>query len=255
VEFRLYGWNAAMPFDSTHLVGASMRARFASIAGGEVDPTGQLSVNGDYFHLAGSTLAIDLGGHSAGINYDALNVTGVVELEGNLEVSLIYADALQFSPILGDSFEILTAMEGLSGSFSEVSLPMLTEGLDWSINYSAHSVSLNVVASADFNSDGNVDGDDLLVWKNHFGTFNADRANGDADHNGVVDGRDLLQWQRQVDATTNLEGKLQMSVPEPSVAALVGALTCFALPILRTYRRPNPNCICVDQCGSSWITS
>ena len=232
VEFRLYGWNAMTPLSSTHLVGASMRARFASIAGSEVDPTGQLAISGDYFHLAGSTLSIDLGGRSAGVDFDAVNVVGAVELEGDLNVSLVDANGSPFSPTLGDSFEILTAVDGLSGSFSDASLPALAGGLDWFIDYSPNSVSLNVVASADFNSDGSVDGDDLLAWQNSFGNQDAVRANGDADRNGIVDGNDFLHWQRQLGMTMNLNSQVQTPVPEPPIAALVCALVCLISPIL-----------------------
>ena len=231
VEFRLYGWNAATTLASTHLVGASMRARFASIAGSEVDPTGQLAINGDYFHLAGSTLAIDLGGRAAGVDFDALNVTGFVDLAGTLNVSLVDGDGPLFAPTLGDSFEILTAAEGLSGRFSDVSLPAIAAGLDWFIDYSPNGVSLEVVASADFNNDGSVDGDDLLVWKNNVGRVDAIRTYGDADRNGIVDGNDFLQWQRQVGVTPILGDVFKTSVPEPSGAAL-SFLACLILPLL-----------------------
>lgn len=233
VQFRLYGWNAKTTLASTHLIGASMRARFASIAGSEVDPTGQLAVNGDYFHLAGSTLAINLGGHSAGVDFDAVNVTGGVDLAGNLNVSLVDANGLLFAPTLGDSFEILTAAGGLSGRFSEVSLPALAAGLDWFVNYSPYSVSLDVVASADFNNDGSVDGDDLLIWKNNFGRLDAVRTNGDADGNRIVDGNDFLRWQRQVQAT--IQGNASHThVPEPSALTIACAFAGLISPFIET---------------------
>ena len=49
---------------------------------------------------------------------------------------------------------------------------------------------------ADFNGDGTVDGDDLLVWRAHFPMLaGANRADGDADGDGDVDGKDFLMWQ------------------------------------------------------------
>jgi hypothetical protein len=235
VEFRLYGWHAMTPLDSTHLVGASMRARFASIVGSAVDPAGQLAINGDYFHLAGSTLSIELGGHSAGVDFDVVNVAGAVDLAGQLEVSLVDVDGSPFSPALGDSFEVLTALDGVSGSFSDISLPTLGEGLDWFIGYSPNSVSLNVVASADFNGDGSVDGDDLSAWQDNFGKLDAVRANGDADRDGIVDGHDVLQWQRQIGTTSTLESNAHLAIPEPSLAAFMCSLTCLMSPLWRTF--------------------
>jgi hypothetical protein len=229
VEFRLYGWNATTPLDGTHLVGASMRGKFASVVGSQVDPTGELTVEGDYFHLAGSTLAIDLGGPIAGIDFDAVHVLGQAELEGNLNVSLASGSSAPFAPNIADSFEILTAAGGLSGSFSDISLPSLSEGLDWFIDYSGNSVSLRVVAAADFNIDGTVDSQDLVAWQGGFASPNPTKRNGDADHNGVVDGDDFLEWQRQVGLTAGQVNAAHSPVPEPLSLALLGipaVLTC-----------------------------
>jgi hypothetical protein len=219
VEFRLYGWNAVTPLAATHVVGASMRASFASVVGSQVDPTGRLTIQGDYFHLAGSTLAIDLGG-TAAANLDALQVLGEVELNGDLLVSLVDTGQFPFSPGRGDSFEIITAAEGLSGNFTNVSLPALDAGLDWFLDYSANSVTLQVVASADFNSDGSVDHDDLLAWKSGFGRTSADRTDGDADSDNDVDGQDFLQWQRQLGAH-GLGLVSATRIPEPTESALL----------------------------------
>ncbi len=50
-----------------------------------------------------------------------------------------------------------------------------------------------VAAPADFDNDGDVDGNDLAQWEDNFG---AD-ANADADSDGDTDGADFLAWQRQ----------------------------------------------------------
>ncbi len=165
VEFRLYGWNAATALDSTHLVGASMRARFASIAGSAIDPTGNLVVQGDLYHLDGGVIAIDLGGYAAGLDYDTLDVLGEVELEGDLVVSLVEVGGSAFAPALGDSFDILTADQGVGGEFGDAVLPLLSLGLDWQIVYSSNAVTLNVIGNADFNHDGIIDAADYVVWR------------------------------------------------------------------------------------------
>lgn len=78
-----------------------------------------------------------------------------------------------------------------------------------------------VCPSADFDYDGDVDGDDLTIWQTALGT---DRA-GDADSDNVSDGSDFLIWQRQ------LSPPLATPVPEPSwlilaASAIIGVATC-----------------------------
>jgi PEP-CTERM motif len=169
VEFRLYGWNAATTLDSTHVTAASMRARFASVPGSSIDPTGSLVVQGDLYHLEGGTIAIDLGGHAAGSDYDTLDVAGKVELEGDLLVSLVDVGGDPFAPLLGDSFTILSATGGVTGEFGNVDLPLLSMGLDWQVDYLPNAVALSVVSTADFNRDGMVDAADYIVWRNNGG--------------------------------------------------------------------------------------
>jgi hypothetical protein len=71
--------------------------------------------------------------------------------------------------------------------------------------------------TADFDNDGNVDGDDLTVWKNSFGAPGAD-ANGD----GVSDGADFLAWQREfgLGVAPAASSLALLAVPEPGSAAL-----------------------------------
>ncbi len=56
--------------------------------------------------------------------------------------------------------------------------------------------------AADFNQDGNVDGDDFLLWQAGFNLFagNATTSDGDANGDGLVNGDDLLIWQLEYDA-------------------------------------------------------
>lgn len=53
------------------------------------------------------------------------------------------------------------------------------------------------IPSADFNRDGDVDGQDFLAWQRGFGLNNADSGNGDSDGDGDVDAQDLANWQNQ----------------------------------------------------------
>ena len=48
--------------------------------------------------------------------------------------------------------------------------------------------------SADFDTDGDIDGADFLIWQRNFGDTTAVHADGDANVNGVVDSDDLQTW-------------------------------------------------------------
>jgi hypothetical protein len=69
------------------------------------------------------------------------------------------------------------------------------------------------VAAADFNADGAVDGNDLLIWQVHYGTSSDC---GDADGDGQVTGSDFLIWQRQFSVPSSMSSSVM--VPEPHLA-------------------------------------
>jgi arylsulfatase A len=170
IEFRLYGWGAGSATDNTHITAASMRARFASIVGVPIDPTGSISVQGDFYHQAGGQIAIDLGGHSAGVDYDTINVTGKVDLAGDLSVALADVGGSPFAPGSGDIFQILTATQGVTGQFANVALPTLPWDLNWRVNYLTNAVTLSVLITGDFNHDGLVNDADYVVWRKNNGS-------------------------------------------------------------------------------------
>jgi hypothetical protein len=69
---------------------------------------------------------------------------------------------------------------------------------------------------ADFDHDGDVDKDDLPVWRTAFGV----NGNGDADDDGDTDGADLLIWQRQLGNDATPAVAAGNAVPEPAAASL-----------------------------------
>ncbi len=79
--------------------------------------------------------------------------------------------------------------------------------------------------TADFNTDGAVNGFDFLSWQRGFGTpgGGATLEQGDADANGAVDNDDLVIWQTQYGTTTALaaaavSAPLQAALSEPVAA-------------------------------------
>ena len=79
---------------------------------------------------------------------------------------------------------------------------------------------LEPLRPADFDGDGDVDGDDLAEWSLGFGTMNAIWTDGDADGDADVDGSDFLQWQRGLSQGTGIETFSSSVVPEPSASSL-----------------------------------
>lgn len=75
---------------------------------------------------------------------------------------------------------------------------------------------------ADFDRDGDVDGDDLHNWR---AAYTDGTTLGDADGDGVTNGRDFLIWQRQVGLGA-VAGSF--AVPEPTSAVLL-LMGCLAL--------------------------
>ncbi len=68
----------------------------------------------------------------------------------------------------------------------------VVDGNDVSIGFIYSMLPLRSVGGADFNDDEKVDGIDLSIWQNGYGT----NAAGDVDGDGDTDGADFLLWQR-----------------------------------------------------------
>ena len=167
-----------------------------------------------------STLGVELASISPAADptdvLGLVNISGASALAGTLSISL----ASGFAPTLGDSYEIVRASGGLSGAFAVESLPALGGGLGFDVLYTPTAVVLSVVSapqfSADFDEDGDVDGDDLNTrWKPGFG---ASSTIADADDDGDSDGADFLEWQRQVGS--GLAVAAGGVVPEPGAMVL-----------------------------------
>lgn len=74
---------------------------------------------------AGNTLLVEIGGLTAGSQFDQLNIGGTLGLNGTLDVDLISG----FNPAYGDFFNILDGLT--TGTFSNFSFPALNGGLNW----------------------------------------------------------------------------------------------------------------------------
>ena len=87
---------------------------------------------------------------------------------------------------------------------------------------------------ADFDSDGDVDGNDFLTWQRGFGTqSSAQKSDGDYDNDTDVDGADLAGWQTEFGAGS---GSLTSAVPEPTSVVLLLTFTVLAHACCRMRR-------------------
>jgi len=195
---------------------------------------GVMTITGSYDQQAAAMLQIEIGGTTAGTEYDVLDAAGSANLAGILDVQLIDLGSGVYAPIAGDSFEVLTA-GSLNGTFSGgISLPSLTGMLSWNVNYDTvgDRVLLEVSSpfTADFDGDGDVDSDDLALWEGDYSVNDGSDANGD----GRSDGLDFLAWQRQF--TGELSPVLQVSsvVPEPSSSAMF-LLATYVITLYRNH--------------------
>lgn len=172
---------------------------------------GTLSITGRFANGHDGALNIELGGLTAGTQYDRLLIDGVATLDGTLNVSLVNLGGGMFAPALGNVFSIITA-GSVGGTFSTLNLPSLASDKMWFVGYEETSMLLKVTLPGDFDGDGNVDDDDLAVWKSGYGS--------------TYGGDDFLSWQRYFGQSIGAIA----AVPEPTAALLMmGALGWLGL--------------------------
>ncbi len=151
--------------------------------------------------------------------YDRFTVTDVAQLDGYLNIDIDGA----FVPTLGNTFNIISAVGGVIGTFDNIDVSGMPAGLTFHINYLPTLVQLQVVStpffSADFDHDGDVDNTDYNIWR---GAFNLNQL-GDANGDNLSDARDYVLWRNQFGshAGAGAGAGVASAVPEPGTALLV----------------------------------
>ncbi len=202
-------------------------------AGGAISPgepgigIGATTIEGSYTVTSvNAALNIDLASTSS---FDELTVTGAIDLDGILNVSLLD----NFSPALGNTFTFLTGAS-LSGTFADTNFPTLGAGLGWDVIYNAKSVAIKVVEQNDVPGDTNGDGVvnivDLNNVRNNFGASGNPILGDTAPFDGAVTIADLNNVRNNFGT-----GGPSQSTPEPSGIAL--ALAGVAMLGGAAYRR------------------
>lgn len=202
------------------------------------NPTGVLTIAGDYTQDRLGVLEIELGGLTAGTDYDQLVITGQADLNGTLSVSSVNT----FVPALGNRFQLLTAAN-ISGTFAveDFSAASLPPALQWVLDDSDPAIlALEVLATqpGDFTGDGQVDPADFAILAENW-LLAGNPATGDANGDGQVDPSDFAilagNWLVGIVAVSASSQPL----PEPASLALAFLATLAATPmVLRSRSRP-----------------
>jgi hypothetical protein len=101
--------------------------------------------------------------------------------------------------------------------------PSMPESAIIYMDYVVKTASGNIVLpapptdDADFDNDGDVDGEDFLIWQRGLGA--GDNSDGDANGDNVVDGMDLDVWKQKF----GVPAQAVAAIPEPASLALCGA--------------------------------
>ncbi len=189
-----------------------------ALSGATIHPGGEqaLTVAGSYSQQAGATFEIEL---RDAADFDALIVTGEATLDGTLDLQLFGG----FTPTAADSFDILTAASGVSGTFSSTLFPDLGALLAMDIFYGTNTVTLTVVSAllGDFDIDGDVDGFDFILWQR-------------GESPDPLSPADLAVWEANYGSVLPLSAT-STAVPEPATWAML-LLGTMALDFRRQLR-------------------
>lgn len=129
--------------DSATLTGVGLIFGDVKNWGGTIAPghsAGTLQIDGNLTQAIDGMLAMEIGGFQQGSEYDFMDVSGTATLNGLLDVSLING----FSPLAGDTFDVLTAASIDPTGLALSGVP----GFSWSVVSGGNGQILRLSASA-----------------------------------------------------------------------------------------------------------
>lgn len=103
---------------------------------------GTLTISGTYTQTGSGVLNVQIGGTTAGSQYDRLAISGAASLAGTLNLSLINS----FIPAVGNAFDVLT-FGSRTGTFTTVTGTDIGGGLQLTPAYTTTKVTINTVAA------------------------------------------------------------------------------------------------------------
>jgi arylsulfatase A-like enzyme len=185
---------------------------------------GSLQINGSFEQMESGRLFVDVATNG---DVDSLSISDDAWFDGEVVVDL----ASGFTPTAGQLFPFLSAsaltLNGIRLTGPDASLfAPIVDGAGMSLVYTAGQLF------ADFDFNGIVNGADLTVWRQNFGS---DSFAGDANRDGLVNGADLLVWQRTFGSVLSLELGDLAAVPEPA-SWLLASMAIGSLALARKSR-------------------
>lgn len=144
--------------------------------------------NGNLTLMAGSTTTLQVNGDGTDVNlFDQIFVEGTASLGGTLQVLF---DPNSVSP---DNTQVTDPNDPMGPPIDLFYVPTLGDTFDIII-------ASGDTLSADFDTSGTVDGNDLALWQTSYSLDGG----ADADGDGDSDGTDFLAWQRQFGQTATV---------------------------------------------------
>jgi hypothetical protein len=209
-------------FQAIGTVEADLTNSAGTLRPGFNNQTGTLDIEGDFKQSTLGSLRIDA---SSVLQHDVLNIDGDANLGGNLHITPLSG----FTPVYGADIDIINVTGSITGEFNSITWDGF---FGWRAEYLPNIVRLIAEFGADFDEDGDVDSDDLVVWQGNYSMSGAAHTDGDANDDGAVNARDFLIWQRQFTGPGPLADALV--VPEPGIILLL---------------LPGVFAICTRRCG------
>ena len=208
---------------------------------------GILTVEGDVVLEEDTILEMEIGGLTAGTEYDQLVATGSITFNGILDLAVVNSGSGFQLPEIGQQFTLLSAAGGLSGPAQNAATLRSVAGgslVSWSIASGANNAvlqatSITPLVDGDYNGDGSVDAADYVVWRHTAGGINL---SADGNRDGVIDNLDLGVWRANFGRTANSgsSGSENPAVPEPVTGvllAIAAAGWCLRRSRARTSRK------------------
>jgi len=112
------------------------------IIGDSTKKSGLIAIANNYTQLATGVMDAQIGGTTPGTQYSQLNITGTAALTGTLNIAVIKP----FKPTVGQTFTILNASTGITGTFSVVNGTVIDATKHFSVSYNPTTVVLTVVS-------------------------------------------------------------------------------------------------------------